>query len=131
MRDFERPPIAILSAHLADLPAEENAVRHAALLDTLKVRGFGRVKVVQGVFEGVSEDSVVVGGDNRELVRDIAKQFGQRSILFKNGLDEVELVTPDGEVLQRGEWLEVKPEVAQSQDHTRDGNRFYTVKWAA
>ena len=94
-----KTPFVIISAERFTLTKGENQKRHQELLTQLKKDGF-KTKVVEGVYHGQTEKSILVLLDSKFLAVDLGymKNYGmifdQESILFVDADRKAELHFP-------------------------------------
>ena len=128
----KRTPFAIISAARFTLTNGENQKRHQELLAQLKRDGF-KTKVVEGVYHGQVEKSILVLLDSKFLAVDLGylKNYGmifdQESILFVDAARKAELIFPATNKAEKlGNFVSVTKGIAvQCQNSTQDGQDFY------
>ena len=128
----KRTPFAIISAERFTLTNGENQKRHQELLAQLKRDGF-KTKVVEGVYHGQVEKSILVLLDSKFLAVDLGylKNYGmifdQESILFVDAERKAELIFPATNKAEKlGNFVSVTKGIAvQCQNYTQDGQDFY------
>ena len=127
-----KTPFAIISAERFTLTNGENQKRHQELLNQLKRDGF-KTKVVEGVYHGQVEKSILVLLDSKFLAVDLGylKNYGmifdQESILFVDAERKAELIFPATNKAEKlGNFVSVTKGIAvQCQNYTQDGQDFY------
>ena len=125
-------PFAIISAERFTLTKGENQKRHQELLNQLKRDGF-KTKVVEGVYHGQVEKSILVLLDSKFLAVDLGylKNYGmifdQESILFVDADRKAELHFPATNKAEKlGNFVSVTKGIAvQCQNYTQDGQDYY------
>ena len=128
----KRTPFAIISAERFTLTNGENQKRHQELLAQLKRDGF-KTKVVEGVYHGQTEKSIMVLLDSKFLAVDLGymKNYGmifdQESILFVDADRKAELHFPASNKAEKlGNFVSVTKGIAvQCQNYTQDGQDYY------
>ena len=128
----KRTPFAIISAERFTLTKGENQKRHQDLLTQLKRDGF-KTKVVEGVYHGQVEKSILVLLDSKFLSVDLGylKNYGmifdQESILFVDADRKAELHFPATNKAEKlGNFVSVTKDIAvQCQNYTQDGQDYY------
>ena len=127
-----KTPFAIISAERFTLTKGENQKRHQELLNHLKRDGF-KTKVVEGVYHGQTEKSILVLLDSKFLSVDLGymKNYGmifdQESILFVDADRKAELHFPSTNKAEKlGNFISVTKGIAvQCQNYTQDGQDYY------
>ena len=127
-----KTPFAIISAERFTLTKGENQKRHQELLNQLKRDGF-KTKVVEGVYHGQVEKSILVLLDSKFLAVDLGylKNYGmifdQESILFVDADRKAELHFPATNKAEKlGNFVSVTKGIAvQCQNYTQDGQDYY------
>ena len=127
-----KTPFAIISAERFTLTKGENQKRHQDLLTQLKRDGF-KTKVVEGVYHGQTEKSILVLLESNFLAVDLGylKNYGmifdQESILFVDADRKAELHFPSTNKAEKlGNFVSVTKGIAiQCNNYTQDGQDFY------
>ena len=127
-----KTPFAIISAERFTLTKGENQKRHQELLNQLKRDGF-KTKVVEGVYHGQVEKSILVLLDSKFLAVDLGylKNYGmifdQESILFVDADRKAELHFPATNTAEKlGNFVSVTKGIAiQCNNYTQDGQDYY------
>ena len=127
-----KTPFAIISAERFTLTKGENQKRHQDLLNQLKRDGF-KTKVVEGVYHGQVEKSILVLLDSKFLAVDLGylKNYGmifdQESILFVDADRKAELHFPSTNKAEKlGNFVSVTKGIAiQCNNYTQDGQDYY------
>ena len=127
-----KTPFAIISAERFTLTNGENQKRHQELLTQLKRDGF-KTKVVEGVYHGQVEKSILVLLDSKFLAVDLGylKNYGmifdQESILFVDADRKAELHFPATNTAEKlGNFVSVTKGIAiQCNNYTQDGQDYY------
>jgi len=127
-----KTPFAIISAERFTLTKGENQKRHQDLLAQLKRDGF-KTKVVEGVYHGQTEKSILVLLDSKFLAVDLGylKNYGmifdQESILFVDADRKAELHFPATNKAEKlGNFVSVTKGIAvQCNNYTQDGQDYY------
>ena len=127
-----KTPFAIISAERFTLTKGENQKRHQELLNQLKRDGF-KTKVVEGVYHGQTEKSILVLLDSKFLAVDLGylKNYGmifdQESILFVDADRKAELHFPATNTAEKlGNFVSVTKGIAiQCNNYTQDGQDYY------
>ena len=127
-----KTPFAIISAERFTLTNGENQKRHQELLNQLKRDGF-KTKVVEGVYHGQTEKSILVLLESNFLSVDLGylKNYGmifdQESFLFVDSDRKAELHFPATNKAEKlGNFVSVTKGIAvQCQNYTQDGQDFY------
>ena len=128
----KRTPFAIISAERFTLTKGENQKRHQELLTQLKRDGF-KTKVVEGVYHGQTEKSILVLLESNFLAVDLGylKNYGmifdQESILFVDSDRKAELHFPATNKAEKlGNFVAVTKGIAiQCDNYTQDGQDYY------
>jgi hypothetical protein len=128
----KRTPFAIISAERFTLTKGENQKRHQDLLTQLKRDGF-KTKVVEGVYHGQTEKSILVLLESNFLAVDLGylKNYGmifdQESILFVDADRKAELHFPASNKAEKlGNFVAVTKGIAiQCNNYTQDGQDYY------
>ena len=128
----KRTPFAIISAERFTLTKGENQKRHQDLLTQLKRDGF-KTKVVEGVYHGQTEKSILVLLESNFLAVDLGylKNYGmifdQESILFVDADRKAELHFPATNKAEKlGNFVAVTKGIAiQCDNYTQDGQDYY------
>jgi hypothetical protein len=127
-----KTPFAIISAERFTLTNGENQKRHQELLNQLKRDGF-KTKVVDGVYHGQTEKSILVLLDSKFLAVDLGylKNYGmifdQESFLFVDSDRKAELHFPATNKAEKlGNFVSVTKGIAvQCNNYTQDGQDYY------
>ena len=127
-----KTPFAIISAERFTLTKGENQKRHQDLLTQLKRDGF-KTKVVEGVYHGQTEKSILVLLESNFLAVDLGylKNYGmifdQESILFVDADRKAELHFPATNKAEKlGNFVSVTKGIAiQCNNYTQDGQDYY------
>ena len=127
-----KTPFVIISAERFTLTKGENQKRHQELLTQLKKDGF-KTKVVEGVYHGQTEKSILVLLDSKFLAVDLGymKNYGmifdQESILFVDADRKAELHFPSTNKAEKlGNFVAVTKGIAiQCNNYTQDGQDYY------
>ena len=127
-----KTPCAIISAERFTLTKGENQKRHQDLLNQLKRDGF-KTKVVEGVYHGQTEKSILVLLESNFLAVDLGylKNYGmifdQESILFVDFDRKAELHFPATNKAEKlGNFVAVTKGIAiQCDNYTQDGQDYY------
>jgi hypothetical protein len=127
-----KTPFAIISAERFTLTKGENQKRHQELLNQLKRDGF-KTKVVEGVYHGQTEKSILVLLESNFLSVDLGylKNYGmifdQESFLFVDADRKAELHFPATNKAEKlGNFVSVTKGIAiQCNNYTQDGQDFY------
>jgi hypothetical protein len=127
-----KTPFAIISAERFTLTKGENQKRHQDLLTQLKRDGF-KTKVVEGVYHGQTEKSILVLLESNFLAVDLGylKNYGmifdQESILFVDADRKAELHFPSTNKAEKlGNFVSVTKGIAiQCNNYTQDGQDYY------
>ena len=127
-----KTPFAIISAERFTLTKGENQKRHQDLLTQLKRDGF-KTKVVEGVYHGQTEKSILVLLESNFLAVDLGylKNYGmifdQESILFVDADRKAELHFPATNKAEKlGSFVSVTKGIAiQCNNYTQDGQDYY------
>ena len=127
-----KTPFAIISAERFTLTKGEHQKSHQDLLTQLKRDGF-KTKVVEGVYHGQVEKSILVLLDSKFLSVDLGylKNYGmifdQESILFVDADRKAELHFPASNKAEKlGNFVSVTKGIAiQCNNYTQDGQDFY------
>jgi len=127
-----KTPFAIISAERFTLTKGENQKRHQELLNQLKRDGF-KTKVVDGVYHGQTEKSILVLLDSKFLAVDLGylKNYGmifdQESFLFVDSDRKAELHFPATNKAEKlGNFVSVTKGIAvQCNNYTQDGQDYY------
>ena len=128
----KRTPFAIISAERFTLTNGENQKRHQDLLAQLKRDGF-KTKVVEGVYHGQTEKSILVLLESNFLAVDLGylKNYGmifdQESFLFVDADRKAELYFPATNKAEKlGNFVSVTKGIAvQCNNYTQDGQDYY------
>ena len=114
---------AVVSAYRSDLPVEENDKLHDALRHKIKALGTGYIELDSGFTYGDTdrftfEKSFMIPEIDRETAMELAKEFEQYSLLFKdaNGFNEI---TPDGKPLGSFQFKAGKENLSFNKDVLR------------
>ena len=132
-----KTPFVIISAERFTLSNGENQKRHQDLLTQLKKDGF-KTKVVEGVYHGQTEKSILVLLDSKFLSVDLGymKNYGmifdQESILFVDSDRKAELHFPATNKAEKlGNFVSVTKGIAiQCNNYTQDGQDYYVCDLA-
>ena len=132
-----KTPFVIISAERFTLTKGENQKRHQELLNQLKRDGF-KTKVVEGVYHGQTEKSILVLLDSKFLSVDLGymKNYGmifdQESILFVDADRKAELHFPSTNKAEKlGNFVAVTKGIAiQCNNYTQDGQDYYVCDLA-
>ena len=127
-----KTPFVIISAERFTLTKGENQKRHQELLNQLKRDGF-KTKVVEGVYHGQTEKSILVLLESNFLAVDLGylKNYGmifdQESILFVDADRKAELHFPASNKAEKlGNFVSVTKGIAiQCNNYTQDGQDYY------
>jgi hypothetical protein len=124
MRNHHQIPFLIFSADKGLDPSADEA-SNRALESELISRGI-KFNKVKGSWQGVKEDSVLVGIGHKEAVIELGRKFNQDSILEVDGFRTARLYDlSDLSVVALGSWrqatrLEVPGGANEAEDYTYD-----------
>lgn len=123
--------VFIISAELSKLSYKENEGRTNELHMILQDRGVS-FKDVVGSYKGVEETSfVVVGEENRGLVMELMRHYGQESVLVSYSDRSSYLIDRDGVETKLGRLNSVSETVAKGLDawtYCPVLNQYYAVE---